>query len=249
MEAFIAPALTAKHVLDLWERGLTKHPLQRSLDLLAGVYPEISLDELRKLPIGWRDLHLLAVREALFGQRLSSLTSCPQCGERLEMAFDIAQLRAIPPDSASSGPYSIARDDYEVEFHLPNSGDMLRVAELSEAGESRRTLFESCVEQARRAGVPISASELPNELVLAAAARMAELDPQADMQIELTCPACSSRWSTTFDIASYLWIEINAWALRLLHEIHCLASAYGWREADILSLSPMRRQFYLELIG
>jgi hypothetical protein len=245
----MAPALTAKDILDLWERGLTKPPIQRSLDLLGIVYPDFSLEQLCELPIGQRDLRLLAVREALFGPRLHSLTSCPQCGERLEMTFDIAQLRAIPLDSASDEHYSIALDDYEVEFRLPNSGDMLRVAELSEDGEARQALFESCVKQARRAGVPISASELPEELVLAAAARMAELDPQADMQIALTCPACSSQWSTTFDIVSYLWIEINAWALRLLHEIHRLASAYGWREADILSLSPMRRRFYLELIG
>lgn len=245
----MAPALTAKDVLDLWERGLTKQPLQRSLDLLALVYPEFSVEQLCELPIGQRDLRLLAVREALFGPRLNCLTSCPQCGERLEMAVDTAQLRAIPSGSAPGGPYSIVRDDYEVEFRLPNSGDMLRIAGLSDAGKARQTLFESCVQQARRAGVPISASDLPNELILAAGARMAEIDPQADMQIALTCPACSRQWSSTFDIASYLWIEINAWALRLLHEIHCLAFAYGWREPDILSLSPMRRQFYLELIG
>jgi hypothetical protein len=78
---------------------------------------------------------------------------------------------------------------------------------------------------------------------------MAEIDPQSDMQIALTCPACSQQWSAPFDIVSYLWIEINAWAVRLLHDIHRLATAYGWREADILALSPMRRQFYLELIG
>ena len=245
----MVPALTAKDVLDLWERGLTRQPLQRSLDLLAIASPELSLEQLRDLPIGQRDLRLLGIREALFGPHLSCLTSCPQCGERLEMAFDIEQLRAIPPDSATGGPYSIMRDDYEVEFRLPNGGDMLQIVELPDAREARQTLFERCVQQARRAGVPISASDLPSELVLAAATRMAELDPQADMQIALTCPACSRQWSATFDIASYLWIEINAWALRLLHEIHCLASAYGWREVDILSLSPMRRQFYLELIG
>ena len=245
----MTPVLTAKDLLDLWERGLTNPPLQRALDLLALAYPELSLEELRELPIGQRDTRLLELREALFGPRLNCLTNCPQCGERLEMAFDIAQLRAIPPDSSSDGPYSIVLDDYDVEFRLPNSGDMSRIVDLSDTAETRQTLFEMCVQQARRAGVPISASDLPSELVLAAGARMAELDPHADMKIALTCPACSSQWSTTFDIASYLWIEINAWAVRLLHEIHCLAFAYGWREPDILSLSPMRRQFYLELIG
>jgi hypothetical protein len=28
--------------------------------------------------------------------------------------------------------------------------------------------------------------------------------------------------------------------------VHALASVYGWSEKEILSLSPARRQFYLE---
>jgi hypothetical protein len=33
----------------------------------------------------------------------------------------------------------------------------------------------------------------------------------------------------------------------MLYDVHALASAYGWREADVLAMSPMRRQVYLEL--
>ena len=51
------------------------------------------------------------------------------------------------------------------------------------------------------------------------------------------------------DVAAFFWTELNAWAVRLLREIHALASAYGWREADILALSPKRRDLYLELIS
>ncbi|HSB10234.1 MAG TPA: phage baseplate protein, partial [Blastocatellia bacterium] len=31
--------------------------------------------------------------------------------------------------------------------------------------------------------------------------------------------------------------------------VHTLASAYGWRESDILNLSPWRRQLYLTLVN
>jgi hypothetical protein len=75
---------------------------------------------------------------------------------------------------------------------------------------------------------------------------MAEVDPQADVQLAMACPACSHEWQLTFDILSFFWNEINAWASRILDEVHTLASAYGWREADILALSPHRRQLYLE---
>jgi hypothetical protein len=241
--------LTARDLLDLWERGLIQSPLQRALDLLAAAYPDLSLQQLRELPIGQRDLRLMAVREALFGQRLDCLTSCPACRERLELTFDIAQLRTTPHEAGVMETYSLATGDYEIQFRLPNSADLSHIAGLSDAAEARRSLFERCVHQASREGVPMVAGELPEEILQAAADRMAEIDPQADMQIALTCPACAQQWSAPFDIASYMWTEIHAWAVRLLHEIHRLASAYGWHEADILALSPMRRQFYLELIG
>jgi hypothetical protein len=241
--------VTAKDVLDLWERGLSKKPLQRALDLLAIAYPELSADQLKQLSIGQRDLRLLAVREALFGQRLNSLTSCPACREPLELTFEIDQLRAAPLRLTSIETYSLTAAGCEIQFRLPNSEDAAQIAELSDVNEARRMLFERCVRQASREGKAISAGDLPDEVIQAIAHRMSEIDPQADVQIALTCPACLQQWSTPFDILSYLWIEINAWAVRLLHEIHRLASAYGWREADILALSPMRRQLYLELIG
>jgi len=72
-------------------------------------------------------------------------------------------------------------------------------------------------------------------------------DPQADLQLAMVCPQCAHRWTTTFDIASFFWTELNAWALRLLREVHTLASVYGWSEAEILDLSPTRRKAYLEM--
>jgi hypothetical protein len=78
---------------------------------------------------------------------------------------------------------------------------------------------------------------------------MGEADPQAEVQLALACPACRHQWQVSFDIVSYFWSEINARSQRLLWEVHALASAYGWREADILAISPQRRQFYLEMVG
>jgi hypothetical protein len=75
------------------------------------------------------------------------------------------------------------------------------------------------------------------------------LDIQADSRIEIHCPACGAQSSAEFDIAAFFWQEITAQARRLLREVHALARAYGWREADILAMSARRRQAYLSLIG
>ena len=94
----------------------------------------------------------------------------------------------------------------------------------------------------------LPASELPDAVMEAVTNRMAQADPQADVQLAIRCPNCGHQWEAPFDIGSFLWTEIHACAMRLLREIHALASAYGWREADILALSPRRRQAYLELL-
>ncbi|MGH8523199.1 MAG: phage baseplate protein, partial [Gammaproteobacteria bacterium] len=70
-------------------------------------------------------------------------------------------------------------------------------------------------------------------------------DPQSNLQISLTCPACGHCWEALFDIVFFLWAEINHWAERTLRAVHLLARAYGWREADVLAMSPTRRQMYL----
>ena len=60
--------------------------------------------------------------------------------------------------------------------------------------------------------------------------------------------ACGAVWDALFDAGEFLWNEVAACAQRLLRQIHLLARAYGWRESEILSLSPVRREAYLELV-
>jgi hypothetical protein len=242
-------ALTTSALLEAWERGRTARPLLRALDLLARVYPDATPEQMKALPIGQRDARLMEIREALFGPSLTCLAACPRCGERLEITLEISQLRSQPAAEDGAQVYALAAGGCEVQFRLPNSQDMAVLADLPDAGQARRALLERCVQQAARDGVPVNAADLPEELVGRIAGRMAQIDPLADIQIALTCPSCAQQWSTAFDIVSYLWSEINTWAMRVLREVHRLASAYGWSEAEILALSPARRQMYLELIG
>jgi hypothetical protein len=243
------PGLTTRNLLDVWEQGLLDHPLKRVLRLLAVAYPEWSAGQWKEMPVGVRDGCLLNVREALFGPNLNCVTVCPNCAEQLEISLNTVQIRAAPPEASTSGIYSITVEDCELEFRLPNTSDLLSITSGSNEFSARRKLFELCVLQAKRNGVSLEAGEISDEMVDAAANRMSELDPQADVQIALSCPACSHQWLAAFDIASYLWTEMNGWALRMLDEIHRLASAYGWSEADILALTPVRRQLYLRMIG
>ncbi|HSG38833.1 MAG TPA: phage baseplate protein [Thermoanaerobaculia bacterium] len=233
--------LSAQELLDAWERGLGEPPVRRALILLAAACPEAAFEDLARESVGRRDARLLTLREWTFGPRLVSLASCPLCAERLETAFDVAEIRVDSPEDAAEEPLTLTVSGTELTFRLPNSADLLALSAAESMDGARRRLLDRCLFDA-------GADDLSEDELLAVARRMAEADPQGDIELSLSCPACGHSWLTSFDIATFFWTEVDAWARVLLHEIHLLASAYGWREADILALSPWRRRSYLELI-
>jgi hypothetical protein len=175
-----------------------------------------------------------------------SIANCSECEERLEWAADTTDLYVeLPTEPADS--LALEMDRYRVDFRVPNTGDLAAIAGCADITTAHSALLERCVLKAEFESHEIPADQLPNEIVTAIAKRMAEADPQADLKFDLECPACGKDWQAVFDIESFFWSEIEAWAQRILLEVHLLARAYGWHEKDILNLSPWRRQFYLGL--
>jgi hypothetical protein len=241
-------ALSAADLLAAWERGLNQRPIERALTLLAAFSADATPDDIAKLSIGRRDDSLLSLRERIFGDELTGLVKCPSCGEELEFMFSAADLRFGKTGSLVQ-PISLDVDRWHIELRLPNSDDLMRIEQMEDATAARRLLLESCILSARDQTGQVTAAELPQAALTAIVTRMGACDPMGDVQLSLACPACKRQWETAFDIASFLWGEIHAWAQRVLREVATLARVYGWREADILSMSAGRRQAYLELIG
>lgn len=266
-------ALSASELLGVWERGLTQSPVRRALGLLCAANPEQSPAQLAELSIGRRDGLLLTLREWTFGSQTQSVATCPQCSDRLELSFEISDIR-VPEivqekPQASLLPRWLRKDrqperrvglvkfaDYEIQFQLPNSLDLAacidRIPALK-AGDnptnSHQILLERCLLVVRHRGQQQSIDRLPAAAIDAVVAQMAKDDPQANVQLKLTCPSCSHQWRSHFDIVSFFWTEIHGWAIRTLREIHTIAAAYGWSEAEILAMNPYRRYLYLEMVG
>lgn len=240
--------LSASELLAVWERGLAQPPVQRALTLLSVACPDSPLDVLAQLSIGQRDALLLTLREWAFGPELACLVTCPGCGEQLELTFNVADIRAAPENELAPA-LSLSVTGYTVSFRLPNSLDLAAVVDAPDVAATRRLLLERCLLDARRDGKEVAFDRLPADVMDAIVERMSQADPQTDVQLALTCPECEHRWPAIFDIVSFFWSEVNVWAYRVLHQVHVLASAYGWREADILAMSPWRRQLYLEMVG
>lgn len=241
--------LSASDIIRIWEVGLTQGALDRALTALAPVFPELTRDELASLSLGQRDALLLAVREWLFGADLNCFSECPRCHERLEFTVDVAAVRGSYPLEHNNEEYALSTEGFDVRFRLLNSQDVSAVAACRDKHTMRQLLVQRCVLEAHRDGTQIAANQLPEAVIMSLAAHLAEYDPQAEVLLNLECPACGYRWQETLDIVAFFWQEISAQAKRLLGEVHTLAWAYGWREADILAMSPQRRQYYLEMIG
>ena len=137
--------------------------------------------------------------------------------------------------------------DVELGLRPPTSNDLRALRSCGDVESARERLVELCVVEPMRDGKAIVANALPANVVDAAAARMTEVDSQAEVLIDLSCPTCRASEQILFDIAAFFWSEIAACAKRLLREIHVLARAYCWSEADILAMSPRRREWYLTM--
>ena len=240
-------APSAADLLTAWERGVRQPAAARALLLLVLACPEMSPQALARLSTGERNSRLLTLREWLFGRTLACLVSCPACGERLEIELQVADLRVASPGDATA--LQVEWEDYHIRFRVPNSEDALAVLSCPDESDRRYQLICRCVIDARHGEQSIGADTLPATIADIIAQRMAEADPQADLQLAMHCPACRHAWSASFDIAVYLWTEVDVWAHRMLREVHALASVYGWSEGEILDLSAARRQAYLDLIG
>ena len=239
------PSLSAAELISLWEAGAGQHPVERAVTLLSAWSRE-PREKTASLSIGRRDRQLGAIYQVLFGPLLKGFAECPKCAERLEYEIAVPELHS---GSEESNPREITLFSGEVLLHLrlPNSFDLMAVRECSSLQAAQRTLGERCILDACVEQRAVAVNALPENTWDEIAARLAESDPGAETLIDLTCAACGHGWQVMLDIERFLWARINAVARRLLHEVHILAQVYHWSEAEILALTPTRRQFYLEM--
>lgn len=251
------PAVSSPSATDLllaWERGSQARGAERGIVLLTTVLADTPVESVASMSVGERDLHLLSAHGMLFGPKLDCVVDCPECSTALELRIAIDELlagAAQPGPPAREGEVSAA--GWFVRFRRITVRDLVDATAATDPGQARATLLQRAVEATVRPdgsatdGIPTEG--LPTEVEAALMETMERLEPVAPVDFELQCPECSHTWTAPFDIAGFLWAEIDGWAQRTLREVHGLASAYGWREPDILALSPWRRAAYLRMSG
>jgi hypothetical protein len=220
----------------LWETGAQLHPLDQGVLAVETAMP--GAGRVADWPMGRRNRALAELRCALFGTDLRGWTRCRSCGEQLEFELDASALAGSP--DVDGGPVAIEGRRYR----LPTSRDLAAIVGEADPDLAARRLLERC-----RTGGDHQQAAVDEDDVEAVGDAMAAADPLAEILLHFDCPACEAAYDEPLDLAAFLWTELEGGARVALYEVHRLASAYGWSEAEILALSPARRRAYVEMVG
>jgi hypothetical protein len=191
--------------------------------------------EAAALSVGDREVVLRALHVISFGALVAAQAQCGACRTIIEYDLDLAQPPDLPPEP---GPWhqipAPAPGDAPVACRLLTGAD-LEIAAACDPRSAGPALVRAAIGNAA----------LPPDMVAAALDR---LDPNAETGIDLACPVCGAE--------SRIWVDSFALIRRALAaaggifaQIHRLASAYGWAEADILALPRRRRLHYCDLLA
>lgn len=214
------------------------HPLDRCL-LVLSLTLSFPSENLARWPLGRRNRALFELHCGSFGPRLQGWTACGVCEEKIEFDLDANVLMTVQEEGQGFEGELTVHDD---RFRLPTSRDVADIAAADDTKPAAIRLLERC-----RVGGSES-FQWTETMLEEIEESMASADPMAETQLALVCPECGFAWDESLDIGRFVWAEIEARARRLLWEVHMLALAYGWTEAETLSVSAVRRAAYLEMV-
>jgi len=253
--------LADSDLLLLWEGGMRRHPLDRALLALGAAMPETPYERLADWPLGRRNRSLAELRSRSFGSHFQGWIACASCGEKLEFELDSRVIvdAGREADESAHGDAGETIIVNQQAFRLPTSRDLALAVHESDARLAAIRIVESCrVALPHAADLPASreafgvsdpaAENWSDDALDEIGERMAVADPLAETRLSLHCPHCECDWEETLDIGAFMWAEIEARARRLLREVHILAMAYGWTEAEVLALGENRRARYVEMV-
>jgi hypothetical protein len=237
-------ALQGEHLLDAWDEARGQTDLERALTMLACTLPGVRREELAALPLAARNLLLLRLRQLSFGPQLEGTGTCPHCAGALEFTLPLTAVIANLEERSGTDYVEWDEDGRRLRLRSANTADLLSSLQEPSPEAAEELVLTRCMSVDNAPGERQVLARLSD-----ARARFEQLNAPAELHCALTCPQCSSSSTLDLDITRFLWLEVCHAARQLLHDVHALASRYGWSEREIVSMSPRRRAAYLELLG
>lgn len=239
--------------------------LSRCVRRIGTVSP-VSEEAVRSLLVADRQVLLLRLREATFGDQVQATILCPKpdCGARMDVDFST---RDIPvKESEDSGPIyymelspdaafvSEHGQEYRhIGFRLPNGADQEALAPVLARSEAQAAamLLTRCVQSIGPLGSPTD-EQIRGLSPLARAEieqQMARVAPEVELTLEGDCPECGRAFSLPFDLEGFVLGELNTSLDLLYREVHYLAYHYHWSEREIMDMPRAKRRRYIEVLA
>ncbi len=151
----------------------------------------------------------------------------------------LIDLRVAPEELEAEGPVPEAVTAGALAFMRPNGTQEDAIA----AGAAIEDIAAAlCL---RPAGGEAPAAAALGAALPALEAALAAEAAHVPGSLPITCPHCAAQTRFWFD--PFDWISRHAG--QALADVHRLASAYGWTEAEIMKLPDARRRAYLAMTG
>jgi hypothetical protein len=244
----------------LLQQGSVLTPAARTTAILArclcrlGPISAVTTDLARSLSVGDREALLLHLRRLTLGESMSCVLKCPTCGEKLDLVLNVSELLLPSYVHECDVHETIVRAGdglYRVRFRLPNGADQESAAAIaaSTPEAAAELILRRCVQKITDEQTGERSRPLPAAVADALADKMAELDQQAEILLDLVCAACGASFQMPFDVANYFYQEIRGRESDLHRDVHLLAFNYHWSERDILRLTRRKRMLYLDLLS
>jgi hypothetical protein len=244
----------------LLEMGESLLPAQRTTALLArclmylGSLDRVTAETTASLTAGDREALILHLRRLTLGERLQCGLACPgsECGEKMDLDLRVSDLLLPPyPHAREWYETTIAENGtrYSVRFRLPTGAYQEEAATLalSDPQAAAYLLLRRCVERiTTEDGQPVE--DIPPVVIDRLPTLIDELDPQAELRLDLTCPSCGHAFTTLLDASIYFFQELADRIKHLYREVHLLAFYYHWSEAEIMGMTAGKRRRYLDLL-
>jgi hypothetical protein len=225
-------------VVSAWEAAAALPPVARGVALLERAGLVDDLDAGLDLPVGESAALAARLYADAFGDVVDGLVACAECAMVLDVTVPLRALPAAHGDATTV----VAPDGRELRVRAPTTRDLLAAGDRADPA---RALLAACV--SAPGGAPASADELGDEALGLVDGAAEDLAGAAAIVVRATCPECGADVAASVDVGALLWDRVARAAGEALDEVAELAAAFGWSEADVLALTPLRRAAYLVL--
>lgn len=229
-------------LLAAWEAAAAAPPSVRGAVLAGSCGAVESVDAALDLPLAAQADLLARLYGESFSQDVEGSLTCAACGAVAEVRLPLSAFAAAD-DGSDGRRRSVA---------LPGGGAAVVRAltardllEAAGADDPARTLVERSVTDAE--GLPLDPAGLDEAARTDVDAAAESLAGGAALVLRAVCPGCGADVVAPADVGVLLWDRVAALAPIVLAEVAELATAFGWSQAEVLSLSALRRAAYLEL--